>query len=184
MASAFTHAVVGLSIGSCFYHRGVSKSVWVGGMICAALPDMDAIGFRFGVPYCSFWGHRGFTHSVVFAALLGLAATLLLWHGRCGLSKIALFTYLFLATASHGVLDAMTNGGFGVAFFSPFENNRYFLPFRPIRVSPISVTRFFTPRGLAILRTELVWVWVPAIVFAIVVLSLRRLSKQPTSLST
>ena len=68
----------------------------------------------------------------------------------------------------------MTNGGLGVAFFSPFDNTRYFLPWRPIRVSPIAVTRFFTPRGLAILQNEAVWIWLPAIMFASLVLTLRR----------
>ena len=38
--------------------------------------------------------------------------------------------YLFLSTASHGVLDALTDGGLGVAFFSPFDQTRYFFPFR------------------------------------------------------
>ena len=179
MASAFTHAVVGLSIGSCFYRRGVSKAVWVAGMVCAALPDLDSIGFRFGVPYESFWGHRGFTHSLVFSALLAAAVTIFLYrHGRSGLTRVSLFAYLFLASASHGVLDAMTSGGMGVAFFSPFDNSRYFLPFRPIRVSPISVARFFTPRGIAVLRSELLWVWLPAILCAVVVLELRRTSRR------
>jgi hypothetical protein len=41
----------------------------------------------------------------------------------------------------------MTDGGLGAAFFAPFDNKRYFLPWRPIQVSPISVHRFFTPRG-------------------------------------
>jgi inner membrane protein len=76
--------------------------------------------------------------------------------------RARLFVYLFLAAGSHGLLDAMTNGGLGVAFFSPFENGRYFLPFRPIRVSPIGVTRFFTSRGVAILQSEIVWIWIPA----------------------
>jgi inner membrane protein len=84
---------------------------------------------------------------------------------------------LFLATASHGVLDAMTNGGLGVAFFSPFDNRRYFLPWRPVRVSPIAVTRFFTPRGLAILQSELLWIWLPAILLASLVWMLRRKSQ-------
>jgi inner membrane protein len=84
---------------------------------------------------------------------------------------------LFLATASHGVLDAMTNGGLGVAFFSPFDNRRYFLPWRPVRVSPIAVTRFFTPRGLAILQSELLWIWLPAILLASLVWMLRRKSR-------
>jgi inner membrane protein len=62
------------------------------------------------------------------------------------IGRFTLFTYLFLATASHGVLDAMTDGGLGVAFFSPFDNRRYFLPWRPIVVSPISIARFFSGR--------------------------------------
>jgi len=40
----------------------------------------------------------------------------------------------------------MTKGGLGVAFFSPFDNSRYFLPWRPIRVSPIAIHRFFSAR--------------------------------------
>jgi inner membrane protein len=54
----------------------------------------------------------------------------------------------------------MTTGGLGVAFFSPFSNERYFLPWRPIRVSPLSAG-FFSARGLAVLASELKWVWLP-----------------------
>jgi inner membrane protein len=89
-------------------------------------------------------------------------------RGAGEIGRLALFAYLFLATASHGVLDAMTNSGLGVAFFSPFDNSRYFLPWRPIRVSPIAVTRFFSARGYAILKSELIWIWVPAFLFATV----------------
>jgi inner membrane protein len=77
-----------------------------------------------------------------------------------------LWFYFFLATASHGLLDAMTDGGLGVAFFSPFATTRYFLPWRPILVSPIGVTRFFSPRGLAVLRGEIFWIWLPAAILA------------------
>lgn len=175
MASAFSHAVAALSIGSCFYRREIPRRVWIAGAICSALPDLDVIGFNFGVRYGDFWGHRGFTHSLVFAALLA-AVTLLLFfsRGAPGITPFALVSYLFLATASHGVLDAMTNGGLGVAFFSPFDNKRYFLPWRPILVAPISVTRFFTARGIAIMKSEFLWIWIPAIIFAILVWSIRR----------
>jgi inner membrane protein len=44
--------------------------------------------------------------------------------------------------ASHGILDAMTDGGLGVAFFSPFDDTRCFFPFRPIKVSPIGLSFF------------------------------------------
>jgi inner membrane protein len=112
-------------------------------------------------------GHRGFTHSLFFAALLaGLVTIPFLRQSR--ISRWRLFFYLFLATASHGVLDAMTNGGLGVAFFSPFSNARYFFPFHPIKVSPIAVGRFFSARGLAVVRSEALWLWLPsAVIFAV-----------------
>ncbi len=162
MASAISHAVAGLGIAACFYRAGVPKRVWVIGAACAVLPDIDVIGFRFGVHYADFWGHRGFTHSLLFAVLLATVVMATIFpRGALGLSRLSLWAFLFLATASHGLLDAMTDGGLGVAFFSPFDNHRYFLPWTPIRVSPIGVARFFTVRGLAVLQSELLWIWLP-----------------------
>ena len=107
--------------------------------MCSGIPDLDVIGFRFGIHYGDFWGHRGFTHSLVFAALLASVVAVVMTSTRVtGIGRFALFVYLFLATASHGVLDAITNGGLGVAFFSPFDNTRYFLPWRPVSVSPMA----------------------------------------------
>ena len=179
MASPFSHAIATLSIGACFYRPQVSRRVWLAGVVCSVIPDLDTVGFRYGIRYGDFWGHRGFTHSLVFAALLAsVVAIAISWFGTCGIGRFALFGYLFLATASHGVLDAITNGGLGVAFFSPFDNTRYFLPWRPIRVSPITLTRFFTTRGFAIIQNEFLWIWVPAILFAGVVLTFRRRANQ------
>jgi inner membrane protein len=175
VASALSHAVAALSIGTCFYRPRMSKRIWAAGVFCADLPDIDVIGFRFGIPYADFWGHRGFTHSLVFAALLAsVVAIIVLRRGASGMGRLPLFSYLFLATASHGVLDAMTNGGLGVAFFSPFDTRRYFLPWRPIRVSPIAFGRFFSPHGYLILQNELLWIWLPAGLFAVLALMLRR----------
>lgn len=174
MASAFSHAVAALSIGTCFFYPRVPKRVWVFAAVCSAIPDLDVIGFRLGIPYGDFWGHRGFTHSLVFAALLA-GVTMIFGFRRSvpELGRLPLLLYLFLATASHGVLDAMTNGGLGVAFFSPFDTSRYFLPWRPIQVSPLSFGRFFGSRGYLILQNELLWIWLPAGLFAVLVLTLR-----------
>jgi inner membrane protein len=145
------------------------------------LPDADVVGFHFGIRYQDFWGHRGFTHSLVFAALL--ATSVIVIASRPGVlgDRRLLWFYLFLATASHGLLDAMTDGGLGVAFFSPFDTMRYFLPWRPIRVSPIGVARFFSPRGLAVLRSELLWVWLPAASLASMAFLLRRIVRTAPS---
>jgi len=113
--------------------------------------------------------------SLLFAALLAtLVAILTFRKVSSEASLLWVWIYLFLATVSHGLLDAMTDGGLGVAFFSPFNNDRYFLPWRPIRVSPIGVERFFTERGLAVLQSELIWIWLPAALLAILAWLLRR----------
>jgi inner membrane protein len=168
MASVFSHAVAALGIGACFYKPGTPNRVWVIGALCSAVPDLDVIGFRFGIRYGDFWGHRGFTHSILFAALLASVVVLLaFWERLPGLGRFALWSYFFVATASHGLLDAMTDGGLGVAFFSPFNNNRYFLPWRPIHVSPIGVSRFFSHRGLAVVQNEILWIWLPAVLLVL-----------------
>ena len=75
MASIFSHAVAALGIGACFYRPGMPKRVWIVGAACSVIPDLDVLGFRFGIRYGDFWGHRGFTHSLLFAALLATAVT-------------------------------------------------------------------------------------------------------------
>ena len=175
MASVFSHAVAALGIGACFYKPEIPKRVWVMGAICAAIPDADVLGFSFGVHYADFWGHRGFTHSLAFAAIFSSSIVLLVFRDAVpGISRIALWSYLFVATASHGVLDAMTDGGLGVAFFAPLDNRRYFLPWRPIRVSPIGISPFFTHRGVAVLQSELLWIWFPSGLLIVAALLLRR----------
>jgi inner membrane protein len=71
------------------------------------------------------------------------------------------FAFLFISMASHGALDAMTNRGYGVALLWPFSDGRFFFDFRPIETSPISVERFLSSRGMEVIRTELLWVWLP-----------------------
>jgi inner membrane protein len=138
MAPVFSHAVAGLGIGACFYRPRTPKRVWVIGALCSVIPDLDVVGFRYGVHYGNFWGHRGFTHSLVFAALLSSVVLLLGFRRPTpGLSGFPLWTYFFLVAASHGFLDALTDGGLGVAFFSPFNNQRYFLPWLPSEFLPL-----------------------------------------------
>ena len=136
------------------------------GALCSVVPDLDVLGFRLGIHYGDFWGHRGFTHSLLFAALLAASVSILAFRCLPGTGLLWIWGYLFLVTASHGLLDAMTDGGLGVAFFSPFSNDRYFLPWKPIRVSPIGVGRFFTERGWTVLQSELLWIWLPSTLLA------------------
>lgn len=99
--------------------------------------------------------------------LSGLVVATAFRDARWAAYRIRLALYFFFATASHGVLDAMSNGGLGVAFFAPFDNTRYFFPFRPVEVSPLSIEAFFSTSGLAILWNELLWIWLPSLLLAV-----------------
>jgi inner membrane protein len=182
MASLFTHAVVGASVGQAGRPSAWNRwPFWWVATLCSIAPDADVIGFSMGIHYGDLWGHRGMTHSLLFAALLGMAVAVLGGCTRNDRWKAA--TLLFLVTASHGVLDAMTNGGLGVAFFSPFDTTRYFLPWRPVVVSPIGILGLAPARGFHILWTEIVWMWVPTMAVAVAIWALRR-SRKPRALST
>ena len=174
MPTILTHAVSGLAIGS-LYRSERPRGFWVWSVVCAMLPDADVIGFG-QVPYGHMLGHRGLSHSFAFAALVGGMAA---WKWGRDRSRAALFLHFFVVTASHGLLDALTNGGLGVAFLAPFDNTRYFFPWRPIRVSPIGAG-FFTARdpsgafyGIRVLANEFWYVWVPSAVVTLAGWALR-----------
>jgi inner membrane protein len=174
MASAPTHIVATGAIAVFFHRLTVPWHLWFAGAVLAVLPDFDVIGFRLGIGYGDLLGHRGLSHSLAFAATISGLVALSFYRDGAGIltAKQAWF-FLFLAMASHGVLDAFTNGGLGVAFFSPFVTKRYFFPIRPLEVSPLSIHRFLNADGLAILLNEIQWVWVPTVAVAGSVLSCR-----------
>jgi len=159
MASAFTHAFTAIALGKIASGEPQGWRFWVLAAGSAVLPDADVITFAFGVDYADFLGHRGFFHSLLFALLWAMFVVATEFRKRRSFWRLTLLFFVF--TASHPVLDAMTNGGLGVAFFAPFDNTRYFFPWRPIEVSPISVSRFFREGGGVVLQTEFKYVWLP-----------------------
>src|SRR6185295_10590206 len=64
MASAFSHAVVAVSLGSAILPRRSVARAWLLGIACSVIPDLDVIGFWRGIPYEHLLGHRGLTHSI------------------------------------------------------------------------------------------------------------------------
>jgi inner membrane protein len=176
MPSIIAHPWPVLALIPALRRTGVPRRLWVLGALCAIAPDADVAAIPLGVPYGHVLAHRGLTHSLPFAAFL--AGLLAIAAFRGPFRRLA-FAYLFVATASHGVLDAATNGGIGVAFFAPFHDARYHLPFRPIEVSPIGVGRFFSERGARILANELLVVGVPSLLAAAAAQAMGRRRTEP-----
>lgn len=175
MPTAFTHAFAGLALGKVYTGERMPARFWVLSALCPVVPDLDILGFAFGVRYGDALGHRGFSHSLLFALLAGCLVAWRYFREVPPLTRRwwSLALYFAAATATHGLLDALTNGGLGVAFFSPFDNTRYFLPWPVIPASPIGLG-FFSRHGLVIFKSEFIWVWIPSIALAALAVLLRR----------
>jgi inner membrane protein len=163
------HVAIGMAASRCYrrepiapWPRAQSLLFW---SALSLLPDADAVGFRLGVRYADEWGHRGATHSLIFAAAVGLAIGLLapLFHAP----RLKSGAFALVVVASHPLLDSLTTGGLGCALFWPFELTRYFAPapWRVIPVAPIGLA-FLSLQGLVVAAVELV-LFLPCIVYAL-----------------
>lgn len=144
MASIFGHGLVAYTTTRLLDSKSNRLLLFLA-IVSSIIPDLDVIAFSIGIPYEHPLGHRGFSHSILFALLWSVLLTLLLRQSR----KWIVFLVLFLSTISHGVLDALTTGGRGVGFLIPYDNERYFFPMRVIKVSPIGIEEFFFRMGYA-----------------------------------
>jgi inner membrane protein len=176
MPSIVAHAVAGAALATAaFSPRPVPPRVWITAAVVAAVPDVDPIGRPFGnlAIEALFGGHRGFTHSVVFAVLL---SAIVAWGffrtpQWTGLHR-RLWVAFALAIASHGVLDALSTIGNGVAFWAPFSWAHYEFPWQPLgEISP-------GPRGperaFDIVANEFLWVGLPALIVVAIARFTRR----------
>ena len=157
MPTIVAHAVVVATAGAVSEARA-RVVLWA--IACAIVPDLDVFAHWFGVPWGSMLGHRGFTHSVLFALLLGPIAAWLGFRRAPRMEFWLLAAAFSAATLSHPVLDAFTNGGSGIPFLWPFDNTRYFMPWRPLEVSPF-VGGFFSARGVDVALSEAKWLGIP-----------------------
>jgi membrane-bound metal-dependent hydrolase YbcI (DUF457 family) len=101
------HIAVGMAASR--VHDRTRDLHWLSALSWAALsmlPDADIVGLPLGVAYAAPWGHRGATHSMMFAVAVGFGIGVAAWSRR---SRAPLVTWL-LATAvlaSHGLLAAL-----------------------------------------------------------------------------
>jgi inner membrane protein len=151
------HIAVGLAAGRVYAKRRAWVPMFVFSVL-SMLPDSDVVAFALRVPYSAPFGHRGATHSFAFAALVGLGAWLVRRDRRTAL-------FVALTVATHPLLDALTDGGLGVALLFPLRNTRYFAPFTPLPVAPIGA-HMLSARGLYVVLVEAV-VFLPCWLYAL-----------------
>ena len=172
MPTVLSHPAVPLAIALAAGPALLPRRLVVAGVLASVIPDLDSFGFLVGVPYAHMFGHRGVSHSLAFAfilAILGAFSASALQSRR-----LTAFLFLFVSTASHGLLDTLTDAGLGVALLSPFTADRFFAPWRPIPAAAINPVAFASGNGLGVLVAELLLLWVPVFTLALAVFAVRR----------
>ncbi len=173
MPTILTHTAVPLALGLGLGSKVISRPLLLAGVIASVIPDLDVLAFRLNIHYSDILGHRGFSHSILFALIIALAAMALSHQLRSTPDN-----RIYIRGDFSGVSWAsgyVYKWRSGVALWWPWTNERFFAPWQVIEVSSLSLHRVFSERGLAVLQSEFLWVWVPAIFLAIGLLVIRRL---------
>jgi inner membrane protein len=168
--------LAGAALSTAFSPPRTYRRLWIAGPLCAALPDVDALGRPFGnLAYESvFGGHRGLTHSLAFAVVVGAVAVVAFFRDpRWDGARFRVWACLFLATASHGFLDALSTIGDGVAFFAPFSFTHYAFTWQPL--GDIGA-RGGLVRLPALIANELLWVGLPSLIVVAIAVLVRRVT--------
>jgi inner membrane protein len=146
--AGFGHFAVGLVSGR--RHKEVTGSRSTRALflfpLLGLLPDIDVAWVNLGVPDVGWAGHRGFTHTPLFAVACGLVAAA--WRVRQDRPWKALTLAVTLTVLSHGILDALAQDGRGIMFLWPISELRMHFPWRPIPDAPRGVA-ILSPGGLA-----------------------------------
>lgn len=162
MATFVGHSLVALTICASLQRTSLSRAMsiywWLAAlMLVSLLPDLDVLMLRW-LPYSHPFSHRGFSHSLFFAVLAAMLITVScrlagLVHGSI---RTLIMVWLVLAAvmASHGLLDALTDGGLGIGLLSPFSTRRYFFPVRPLPVAWLSPAVMFSPYMMHVYAVE------------------------------
>lgn len=181
MPSPFSHAIAGVAIVTPFRLRVPHARFWVFGVLCAAIPDIDYLWSTSMRAPDSMYGHRGITHSLVFAIVLAAAVAWgafpgSYWRGF----RMRLWLAFALAGASHGLLDMLTTFSGGVAYFAPFTAERFFFPWRPLAGPSPDWSPPFLVRAPYTIVTEVLCIWVPSLIF---ILGLRHAEQRAAALA-
>jgi inner membrane protein len=120
-----THIVLGACIGEAMLGKKLGKKAMLLGAIAQSIPDIDFIAGFFVSTTHNLLAHRGFTHSIMFAAIFAplISYSLQKWKPSY---KITLKEWLIFWTVQafiHIFIDAFNN--YGVGWFEPFSHYRF-----------------------------------------------------------
>lgn len=157
---SITHIVTGACIGEAMLGRKIGRRAMLWGALAQSAPDIDFIaGLWMDLPR-ELLAHRGFTHSILFAALMtiGLALAAERIHRPHNISLKRYMGFFLIEIGVHLFLDAFNN--YGVGWFEPFSDHR--ISFHTIYVADplftivpiIAFLRLLQRRGTFALRRQ------------------------------
>ncbi len=167
MPLPLTHALVPIAAMVAIARAPISGRLMAAAVGAAMAPDLDGLMHPlFGVAVNSIYGHRGFSHSLFIAIMVGVVAAAL--HRHLKVRPLTAAVVVTSAMASHGLLDMMTNSGRPVAYLWPLTSLRMFADWRPF---PGSSPQSYSFIGAEIGRIgpEMVRVVIPLFVVAIAI---------------
>lgn len=160
MPIPLSHAAVGYALGAWLHPGKPDRRVCIAAAACAALPDIDAIGWALHISDASTIAHRAITHSLTFAVAGAFLVTALLFRGGpWALRRTRIALTLAVAAASHPCLDALSTYSLGVEFFAPFSHHRYRFPWTPLGVPHATLAAQLLQEALVVLLPALLAVW-------------------------
>ena len=135
----------------------------IGFSLMAMLPDADVFLTPLGSHDSIVSGHRGASHSLLMAASIAIAGGLL--ARRYGWSGIRTMLAVMLAIGSHGLLDALGEGGRAIPLFWPLSEHRFRAPWQFLPDAPRGL-KFISWHGLVDAVLEFVY-FLPVIILAL-----------------
>lgn len=117
---SLTQIVLGASVAEAAGGKQLGNKAALWGAIAGTIPDLDVFIRAFSEPIEGALLHRGFSHSIIFALIMGPALGWVIhriYRQRYSLRRWQWVA--FLAIITHPMLDMFTN--YGTQFFWPFE---------------------------------------------------------------
>jgi len=128
MPTIFAHAVSAVALASHYKRSERPSRFWILAIVCSILPDIDVIGLKFGIiKYGDLFGHRGFSHSLLFAFIVGLLVVLSAFRSIPRFSRqwFSMVLFFFLAWSINDGWPEWVQGFFIRCFYI---GQKVFLP--------------------------------------------------------
>lgn len=121
---SITHIALGACMGEAFAGKKLGKKAMLWGAMAQSVPDIDFISSFWMDTSSGLLAHRGFTHSLVFCAIITPLFALLAEHlHRPHNIKLGKWILFFGGVIfAHVFIDAFNN--YGVGWFEPFSHRR------------------------------------------------------------